>query len=270
MTLKYFSELDISQVRATSVVPLENGFGTLVKLAMGDSNEPIRIQGPVMRVAWDTTISDKFGQPQSVLPLCLKTEDGFAEWLTALRSHIKQMCVNNSLEWFGKALSGLQVDEYMSELVRPAKDSRYSDLFTPKIPIRENPDTKCWEMTIKTFTADKTLYTGNPADMLLKNSRVAAELVIPHLFFGRGTKSISLKVEAVSALVDPAKQAEDFQFNMYAQPELQAMEAAAQGIKRNADELTDVYPVGVKGEEGDESEHKKGRLEYDNGSDSDV
>ncbi|KAG5187489.1 hypothetical protein JKP88DRAFT_307718 [Tribonema minus] len=281
MPMSYFSDIAASSIKPASVVHLDNGFGSMVKLTMGESKEAVRFQAPIMRLAWDANISEKFGPPSSVLPLCLDPEDGFAAWLQDLRTYIKGLCVENSLAWYGKVLSEAQVDEYLGEIIRIAKDSKYSDLFVPKIPLLKDEANETVHMNIKTFTADRVKYQGDPAELLTKNAKCVAEISIPYIFFGKGTKSITIKCEVLSAMVIPTAQQDEFQFDMSAQPILQQIAAAVD--KRKADDMADVLPPPASEPSGDTSADdgagthgnpvqspKRARLGYDIGSDDDV
>ncbi|KAG5179272.1 hypothetical protein JKP88DRAFT_264304 [Tribonema minus] len=287
MTITFFSHIAISSIRPASVVQLDNGFGTIVKLTMGDAKEAVRFQAPLMRLAWDVNISDKFGPPSCVLPLCLDPEDGFTAWMKGLRDYIKGLCVENSAAWYGKVLSEAQVEEYLGEITRVAKDSRYSDLFVPKVPLRKDEINNTCEMNLRTFTADRVKYQGNPAEVLTKNAKCIAEISVPYIFFGKGTKSITVKCEVVSALVFPTPPEEECQFDMNAQPVLQQIVAAVD--KRKADEASDASNGPEASSDGDSTSGdagggagvrapafspaespKRARLDYDVGSDDDV
>lgn len=91
----------------------------------------------------------------------------------------------NAMDWYGKALSDMQIEEYLSVLIKePPADSTYSPTFLPKVAHSQSGE-KDYSIDVKVFSIDKTEVSP---DTLKKGNRVGAIISIPYIHIGKGKR----------------------------------------------------------------------------------
>jgi hypothetical protein len=258
MSAPRFNKIAASSIVAKDEVTQD--YGMLIRLACGPTKEPFRFQTPLSRLAWEPTVRSKYNpdSPSAVLSISLDPAiDEFKTWLTEVDTHIKQMVVANSEAWFGKKFEEGFVSGVYGGLVKPPSDPKWSETFTPKIPLKKDTETGEWNLNIKVFKANKEL--GDAKELLTKNSEVVAVVQVPYVFVNRSTKAVTVRCDVEQCCAIPAPQQDAFQMDLSSEPRMVAAAAEANANKRSFE------AVDAGEEAGDEngSANKQARVEYE-------
>eukprot|EP00953_Heterococcus_sp_UTEX-ZZ885_P018493 10323-Heterococcus_DN1.PRE.8 len=233
-----FQSIDPKSIKVEKAVNLESGNGYLIRLAHGPLNEAIKFQTPLLPLAWGVGVREVKGKPGCALPLSLGGGDArtakFSQWLMDVNNHLKQMAIDNSVEWYGKQLTLESInDDIFTELVKIPKDPRYSSTYLPKIDFDINDYTN---LNVKVFDVDKK--PVSPLEYLTQHAKVCAIIEIPYIFLSKNVKRVSIKSEVTQCFSIPAPKEDEFGFNFEDDPELNAaVDAAEEAHKRKLEEV---------------------------------
>jgi hypothetical protein len=235
MACPQYTAIDVNSIDLIRPVEMDKGVGTLVNIVYGPTKQPLRFQAPLMRLAWNIQVMDKFTTPSCVLPIALDEQhEKFRQWLLDVNERLKVLCQQNAMKFFKREMNPGQVEEYFSSpLVKPRKEERYTDTFLPKVPISDKKDDGTYDILVKTFLADST--PTAPKEVLTKGSKAMAVVSLPYIFYAKGAKTISIRQDVESCVVIPALKEPEFIFDVSADPELQAA-AEAMRAKRKAED----------------------------------
>lgn len=137
------------------------------------------------------------------------------------------MILENAQDWYGKSLNEMQIEEYLSVVVKePPADSTYSPTFLPKVAHSQSGD-KEYSIDIKVFTIDKEEVSP---EMLKKGNRVGAIISIPYIHVGK-SKMLSIRCDANQCIVLPTQIDTAFGFDI-SDPELSAAAEQASAAKK--------------------------------------
>lgn len=230
MSTNAFSAIKPESIVVDKVVPLDNGYGKLVKLVHGENRAPLKFQTYLMPLSWDTMVRLQSGSPGCTLGLSLdssaKSKDMQA-WLQSFDKVMQGLVIKNAVEWAGSDISKEKFSDNYCPLFKKAKDEKYSPTFTPKVAFEGTEGN--YKINLKAFTADKK--QGDPSELLKKGAKVCAIISIPYIFIGKNGKTLAPRVEVTSCMVIPAPTNEEFCFNISEDPEIaqiiqEAQEAA--------------------------------------------
>jgi hypothetical protein len=200
------------------------GHGVLIKLAQS-SGKPIVFQTPLMSLAWTVQVRTQKDSSTCNLPLSFGTTNSnvmeFKNFLVNLRDKVKSMITANVVDWYGKTLTDVQIDEYLSPLIKePPADTAYSACFLPKVAHSSTSDGG-FNIDVKCFGIDKLKIDAEAG--LRQGARVGAIISIPYIHIGKGNKMMSIRADVTQCLVLPVQNDTSFGFDLNLDEDLKAV-----------------------------------------------